>query len=135
MYQLKGFTLIEMMIVVAIIAIIAAIAIPAYQDYAIRSQVSAGLSEITGGKSTYEAQVVANNVTTFDIVDIGLRTPTPRCDITMNPSASNGYIRCALRGNPLIAGKTIEISRSVSGHWTCNIDTAIAAKYHPDSCA
>ena len=55
----KGFTLIEFMIVIAIIRILAAIAIPAYQNYTIRSQVTEGLSLADGWKtaiSEYYAQ-------------------------------------------------------------------------------
>ncbi len=55
MKKQQGFTLIELMIVVAIIGILAAIAIPAYQDYTIRAQVSEGLS-LSGGAKTAVAE-------------------------------------------------------------------------------
>jgi len=58
----KGFTLIELMIVVAIIGILAAIAIPAYQDYTIRSQVTEGLN-LASAVKTSVAEYYAQNGT------------------------------------------------------------------------
>jgi len=128
-----GFTLIELMIVVAIIAVLAAIAVPAYQNYIAKSQVAAGLAEVNGGRTMFESQVMANNIITFSLGDIGLPSSTARCDLSMDPG-EDGYIRCKLKGNPSISGKVVEIARSVSGEWHCKVDAAIDSRYWPSGC-
>lgn len=129
-----GFTLIELMIVVAIIGVLSVTALSAYKDYVARSQLSSGLADITGGRSLFESQVVANNMTVFNLTDIGLASSTPRCSITMAYADGSGYIRCVLKGNPIVSGKSIELARSASGLWGCKVDSMIAEKYFPSGC-
>jgi type IV pilus assembly protein PilA len=68
----KGFTLIELMIVVAIIGILAAIAIPAYQDYTIRSQVSEGLSLAAAAKAAVAETWIVRGVAPADRTEAGM---------------------------------------------------------------
>src|SRR5262249_34637704 len=144
MKKMQGFTLIELMIVVAIIAILAAIALPAYQDYVIRSQVSEG-SVLADGAKTAVAEYFSNRgVAPTNNASAGLASSASITGkFVSSLTVASGLITTQFgntspqRANSNIVGSTLTFTPTFgatagSTMWTCS--SSIAAKWLPTIC-
>jgi type IV pilus assembly protein PilA len=136
----KGFTLIELMIVVAIIGILAAVALPAYQDYTVRAKVSEVILAASSAKTAVaeSAQVNSGMPNTASlVVDSQASKWVSQVRYTQT-DASNGVITVTTSANDSkINGVTVVMNGALQGNgqvvWTCRPGT-MDVKYLPASC-
>ncbi|TAL66051.1 MAG: prepilin-type N-terminal cleavage/methylation domain-containing protein [Legionella sp.] len=131
----KGFTLIELMIVVAIVGILAAIAIPAYQDYTIRARVTEGLSLASSAKLAVSETTLANNALPATQAATGYTSPAATTNVTSIAIGANGVITvtytAAAGGGTIIMTPTLTANGDLT--WVCTGGTLLA-KYRPAAC-
>ncbi|MGK2915637.1 MAG: pilin [Porticoccaceae bacterium] len=159
----QGFTLIELMIVVAIIGILAAVALPAYQDYTIRAKVSEGLVLATALKTSISenfqsrgpSSMACTDATTCAVVGATSLDATAlggNRNVASITSAANGVITITYKPavvpagantlffTPVAANGTTPVVLStlanagVQFSWTCVVDGTLAQKYRPAAC-
>ena len=137
--QQEGFTLIELMIVIAIIGILAAVAIPAYQDYIARAQVTEAIS-LAGGLKSDVAEYWMNNGTMVGYaVNAGAATSgsyvatVTAGGLTAGGGATITATMNAAGVNSNIQGGTLTLATADGGSvWTCG--GTIGAQYRPSGC-
>ena len=149
MKKMQGFTLIELMIVVAIIGILAAVAIPAYTDYLKRSKVSEAVNLLGGLKTPAEEYMSSVGVPKVPaIASVGGKTSgkytslVERMTWVAGDATANGYY-AIMRGTDIPGGINLNYN-SVTRNWTCTLNFTVAQaanatasippEYVPTSC-
>lgn len=133
----KGFTLIELMIVVAIIGILAAIAIPAYQDYTIRSRVSEAVTALSAAKATIGENIANNGGVIATGACAGYTNQATATENVASTSCTDTTGVVTATTTTKAGAFTITMTPTVNADktvvWTCTVPSA-SFKYAPAQC-
>ncbi|MFA0496148.1 pilin [Vibrio sp. 10N.222.54.B11] len=125
----KGFTLIELMIVVAIIGVLSAIAVPAYQNYVTRSEASSGLATIKALVTTAELHVQENGAFPTTVPELGT---TGTANALGETTLTADSIVFTFGANSSINSETVTMTRDAATGWSCALSAGAGAL---DGCA
>lgn len=136
-----GFTLIELMITVAIIGILSAFALMQYQNFVVKSQLTSAVAELNGARPQYELIMndgSASSNATFTVANMFFSTSSQYCKYDVKApvaGVSNPALECELTNvASIIKGESVFLNRDANGKWNCSTTAGIANKFKPIDC-
>ncbi|WP_201578461.1 prepilin-type N-terminal cleavage/methylation domain-containing protein [Psychrobacter okhotskensis] len=139
MHKQSGFTLIELMIVIAIISILAAIATVSYQTQVKQSQLTSIYHELNQFRLPYQILIDQGaGVTDYSPTEMNLLTQTNYCQFNITApdtgAKTEDAVTCQIQNLNYVQGEKLSLDRNADGTWQCRASLGISKAYLPQPC-